>query len=112
MATHKVTTPEAGHTGDVGKVAFVDGVAEVDETTHAGELAYFRSAGYGVEELDPAEEVDVDGDGKVEKLPRRNASEATWRAFAVEHGMTQEEADSLGRDELVAHFSSKKEEDQ
>jgi len=105
MATHKISAPEAGHTGKVGNVEFVDGVAEVDEAAYPGELAYFRAQGYGVEELDPAEEVDVDGDGVVEKLPRRNASEASWRAFAVEHGMDQEQADGMTRDELIAHFS-------
>lgn len=103
MATHRITTPQPGHNGDVGQVTFVDGVAEIDEAANPGELAYFRGAGYGVEELEP--ERDVDGDGTPDRLPRRNASEAAWRAFAVEHGMDQEEADSLGRDELVARYS-------
>jgi len=107
MATHRITTPQAGHTGKVGNVEFVDGVAEIDEATYPGEFAYFNSAGYGVEELDPAEEADVDGDGTVEKLPRRNASEATWRVFAVDHGMSEEEADGLTRDELIARYSKK-----
>lgn len=105
MATHKISTPEVGHTGKVGNVEFVDGVVVVDAAAFPGELAYFRAQGYGVEELEPAEEVDVDGDGVVEKLPRRNASEASWREFAVAHGMDQEQADSMTRDELVAHFS-------
>lgn len=105
MATHRILTPEPGHTGKVGNVEFVDGVAEINEATYPGELAYFRAQGYGVEELEPAEERDVDGDGQVEKLPARNASTEAWRQFAVEHGMTPEQADGLGRDELVAHFS-------
>lgn len=49
MATYKVTTPEAGHTGAVGNVDFVKGEAIVDDATHSAELAYFRGAGYGVE---------------------------------------------------------------
>jgi hypothetical protein len=103
MATHRITTPEPGHDGPVGHVVFVNGVAELDEAAHAGELAYFRGAGYGVEEL--AEERDVDGDGVVDKLPRKNASEASWREFAVAHGVSREDADVMTRDELVAHFS-------
>jgi hypothetical protein len=55
MAKYKVTTPAAGHTGAVGKVHFVDGVAEVDGETHAAELAYFHAQGYGVEEVESAE---------------------------------------------------------
>jgi len=105
MATHRITTPEPGHTGKVGNVEFTDGVTEIDEPTYPGELAYFRSAGYGVEALGPADERDVDGDGTVEKLPRKNASDASWREFAVAHGVSQEDVDGMTRDELVAHFS-------
>ena len=103
MATHRITTPAPDHTGMVGNVSFVNGVAEIDEATYPAELNYFRGAGYLVEELEP--DRDVDGDGVADKLPRKNASEATWREFAVAHGMAQEDADAMTRDELVAHFS-------
>lgn len=53
MAKYKVTTPAPGHTGKVGNVHFVDGVAEVDGDERAAELAYFRAQGYGVEEVEP-----------------------------------------------------------
>lgn len=110
MATHRVTTPAAGHTGLVGNVSFVNGVAEVDEALNPAELAYFRGAGYIVENLEPAEVRDVDGDGIPEALPRGNASVDVWRAFAVEHGMAEDEANTKSRDELVALY--KKETDQ
>lgn len=105
MATHIVRTPEPGVNDTVGAVSFVGGVAEVDEDKHAAELRYFRAAGYGVEELTPADTADVDGDGGAEPLPRRNASVETWRAFAAAHGMAAEEASSMSRDELVAHYT-------
>jgi hypothetical protein len=53
---------------------------------------------------------DVDDDGVEEVLPRRNASAEEWRRFAVEHGMSQADADNMSRDELVEHFT--KEDDQ
>jgi predicted PhzF superfamily epimerase YddE/YHI9 len=49
-------------------------------------------------------EQDVDGDGVVESLPRKSASTEEWRAFAAAHGMTEDEASGLSRDELVAHY--------
>jgi hypothetical protein len=127
-----VRTPEPGHTGYVGKVHFVDGVAKVDDD--AQELTYFRSAGYQVddeevaveaaaneadatelEELDAqsgtslpdgeqVEYADVDGDGIPDQLPRGNASVETWREFATSHGMDPDEANSKSRDELFAHY--------
>jgi prepilin-type processing-associated H-X9-DG protein len=55
MAQFNVTTPEAGHNGNVGNVLFADGSAVVDDTVNAAELAYFRGAGYGVTEVEPDE---------------------------------------------------------
>jgi hypothetical protein len=99
MTDKLVRTPVAGYSGKVGAVMFVDGVARVDED--AQEMHYFRSAGYGVE--------DVDGDQaaaeEVEGLPRKSASTEAWRAFAVDNGMSQEQASALSRDDLVAHFT-------
>jgi hypothetical protein len=47
-----VRTPVLGVNDTVGQVTFVDGVAKVADD--ASELAYFRSAGYGVEDFDDA----------------------------------------------------------
>lgn len=52
MTKYRVTTPQPGHSGAVGAVHFADGVAVVDDETHAAELAYFRAQGYGCHELD------------------------------------------------------------
>lgn len=130
-----VRTPVPGVNDTVGQVTFVDGVAKVDD--NATELAYFRSAGYGIDDFDEALDAakaneddpaaaddldqlnaqsgnqdedplivrDVDGDGVDEVLPRRSASTDTWRAFAVDHGMHEDDAKAMTRDELVAHFT-------
>jgi hypothetical protein len=87
---HPHLTPEA------------DRIAELE-----AEIARLR-AGQPAAGPDDGEEIagrDVDGDGVVDKLPRKNASEAAWRQFAVEHGMSEDEANSLGRDELVARYT-------
>lgn len=105
MAIVRVRTPEPGVNDTVGAVTFVDGAAQVDEDLHFAELRYFRGAGYGIDEPEEAPiEVDVDGDGNPEELPKKSASTEVWRAFAVEHGMPEDEANSKTRDELVAHY--------
>jgi hypothetical protein len=130
--TKLVRTPNPGWTGDVGKVHFADGEAKVADD--ATELAYFRSAGYQVDDFDDAVKAaeeseadeldeqggtgdddpqivaDVDDDGIEEVLPRRNASAEEWRKFGMEHGLSQDEVDGMSRDDLVEHFT--KEEDQ
>lgn len=140
-----VRTPVPGVNDTVGQVTFTDGVAKVDD--NATELAYFRSAGYGIDDYDEALDAaigneedpagadaledlvsqtgnqdddplvvrDVDGDGVDEVLPRKSASTETWRLFAVDHGMHEDDAKAMTRDELVAHFAEgddKQEEDQ
>jgi hypothetical protein len=130
-----VRTPVPGVNDTVGKVTFADGVAKVADD--ATELAYFRSAGYGVDDYDEALDAaianeedpaaadalegldvqqgnqeddplvlrDVDADGVDEVLPRKSASTETWRLFAVDHGMHEDAAKAMTRDELVAHFT-------
>ncbi|MFJ7070180.1 hypothetical protein [Streptomyces sp. NPDC101115] len=53
-----ITTPAAGFTGVSAGVNFTNGAAEVDvpdDDQHplARALAYFRSQGYGIEEIQP-----------------------------------------------------------
>jgi hypothetical protein len=130
-----VRTPVPGVNETVGQVTFVDGAAKVDDD--ATELAYFRSAGYQIDDFDEALDAakaneddpaaadglegldaqagnqdadplvvrDIDGDGVDEVLPRKSASTETWRQFAVEHGMHEDDARAMTRDELVAHFT-------
>jgi hypothetical protein len=52
--TKIVRTPVPGWTGDVGHVHFTDGEAKVAD--NAQELAYFRSAGYEITDLEEAVE--------------------------------------------------------
>jgi hypothetical protein len=47
-----VRTPVPGVNDTVGQVTFVDGLAKVADD--ATELAYFRSAGYGIDDYDDA----------------------------------------------------------
>ena len=105
-----VTTPVEGYTGKVGNVHFADGQALVADD--AAELAYFRSAGYLIEDADEAPAApaaspvtEPSGDEPA-ALPKKSASTDTWRRFAVDHrGMSEDEASSLSRDELVARFA-------
>lgn len=101
---YRVTTPVVGFTGMSAGANFTDGVTEIED---GPSLRYFRSAGYGIEELDepatePAEE-DLD-DGA--EMPRKSASTEAWRAWAIEHGgLPADVANTKSRDELVAHFT-------
>lgn len=132
MTYKLVRTPVPGWAGKVGEVTFADGKAKVDEA--ATEMAYFRSAGYGIDDYDEAvdaaansddlstaETLDelgeqggthdddplivADLDGEQTVFPRRSASTETWRKFAVDQGgMHENDANAMTRDELVAHF--------
>lgn len=136
--TKLVQTPVPDWTGDVGKIHFEKGRAKVADD--AQEMAYFRSAGYQIDDFDdaldaapdelqpaiedldvqggttanedaePVEVRDVDNDGTEEVLPRRNASAEEWRRFGTEHGLSKDQVDAMSRDELVEHFT--KEDDQ
>jgi hypothetical protein len=113
----EVRTPAPGVTEIIGGVSFVDGVATVG---HGPALAYFRSAGYVVVDLDEAapypveESADPPSGGDLAagqapvppdpERPKGNASAEAWRAYAVTRGMTPEEAAGLNRDDLVARF--------
>lgn len=101
---YTVRTPVPGSNDTVGAVVFTGGVAQVDPAVHEAELRYFRAAGYIIDEPDEPVVADVDGDGASEELPRKSASTEAWRAFAVAHGMPEDEANSKSRDELAAHY--------
>ncbi|MFI1942054.1 hypothetical protein ACH44C_33590 [Streptomyces purpureus] len=53
---YRITTPVPGFTGVSAGANFTNGVAEVDDADNAPALAYFRSQGYGVEEIEPEPE--------------------------------------------------------
>lgn len=118
MTRVRITTPVADHSGVVGNVFITDGVAHADTDLHAAEIAYCRRNGYTVEELpdepagDSADEEFADEEQPGEdKPPRRNGSVQAWRAYAVAHGLTADEAEQLTRDQLVERFASTEETD-
>lgn len=100
MTTYKVTAPNRDFTGERGGVAFAKGEATIDEQ-HAAELAYFRSAGYAVEEQPEA------GGEPVAELPVESASKADWVAAAVARGMDQADADKATKQQLIEQLTTK-----
>jgi hypothetical protein len=55
--------------------------------------------------------VDVEPSGeKVLEKPAKNASRAAWAAYAVDQGVSADDLEDLGRDEIVALFEEKAEE--
>ncbi len=104
MTTYKVSTPAPEHTGPVGGVDFVKGEATVDGDKHAAELAYFRGAGYGVEEIvedTPDAEPEVgDDDNTPVTPPPGNASADAWREHLLAVGATEDQVAGLNRDQL------------
>ncbi len=137
-----VRTPVPGVNETVGAVTFVNGIAKVDddatelchfrtagyqiddfdEALDAAQANEDNPAGVealadlpdqsGNQEVDPQVIRDVDGDGVESVLPRRSASTEVWRAFAVDHGMHEDEARAMTRDELVAYFHDDRDDDQ
>ncbi|QTU45637.1 hypothetical protein F3K20_12860 [Streptomyces scabiei] len=78
MAKYRITTPVVGFTGVSAGVNFTNGVAELDVPEgrpedqlryNARALAYFRSQGYGVEEIGPEP-----AENDKPKTPARSAS--------------------------------------
>lgn len=115
MTRVRITTPVEDHNGAVGNVFITQGVAFADTEVHAAEIAYCRANGYTITELEaspPAVEPDDDLDDDepaADKTPRRNGAVQAWRDYAVAHGMTADEAESLTRDQLVERFTSNEE---
>lgn len=103
MKRYRVSTPTPGYTGDSAEVHFKDGFATLDVADNdpqdktARRLAYFREAGYGVQEIDSdGEPVEADEDA-AEPLPSDTAKDWVWRMYAVQHaGMSVAEVDALG----------------
>ena len=99
----KITTPEAGFTGDSVGVDFRDGVGYTD---NAAALRYFRAAGYHVEEADavPPEPAET---AETSAMPRKSASKTDWVAYATAQGLDSAEAEALTRDQLAELFMTK-----
>lgn len=113
MSRYIVRTPAPGHTGNVGAVHFQDGVAEVNDETHAAELAYMHHAGYHIRPADEAEtEVDETAAAEVDSAaakPKKTAPVGDWRVYATTQGLSAEEADALTKNQLVERFADEEE---
>lgn len=137
MRTYRVHTPAPDFTGEVGGVHFVKGIAVVEapaplpsmrsladgetftrsqlaERDEIGQhpgyraMAYFRGAGYRIEDITPDDEPVDDEPGEPASLPpvpARNASTDEWRAFAMAMGMPVDQASTSTRDQLVEHYT-------
>jgi hypothetical protein len=53
---------------------------------------------------DPAGSDDVDGDGPT---PPKSADKATWVAYAVTQGATEDDANALTKDQLIEQYGTK-----
>ena len=78
----------------------VEGTALMPE----GAREFYESLGWELAGEQPA--VPVDTDAVPLERPQRNDKTDLWRDYAVARGMSQEQADAMSRDELVAHFDS------
>lgn len=110
---YRITAPVEGATCTVAGVAFANSVAETD---NPGAVAYFVRHGYQVDEIpDPASEAladandpaaDGDSTPPAPVRPAKSASTEVWRDYAKASGMDAEKADSMSRDDLVAHYEA------
>ncbi|GAA1026836.1 hypothetical protein GCM10009557_05950 [Virgisporangium ochraceum] len=106
----KITAPKPVTAKVVG-VAFVDGVATVDEVQHRAAVAYFRRhRGYIVQPVDdpqatePAGADETGGGQPPAGPPTRSASKGDWVKHATAQGMTEADAEALTRDQLAERF--------
>lgn len=119
MTTWKITALVEDYTGEVAGCAFARG--RYEGPASPGALNYFRSAGYGVEQVDetPAEPKEVEPPAPVltfaddpKVAPAGNASADDWRKHALAIGATEDQVKDLGRDqlrELAAKVAKQKE---
>jgi len=93
VSNYRISAPVADYDGTVGEYKFAKGVYEGDITDAA--LSYFRTAGYGVEDLT----VDPDGPGG---LPAKAAVRGEWEQAARDLGISDEEiAAASNKDQLI-----------
>jgi hypothetical protein len=103
MTTWKITALVANYTGEVAGCAFANSRYEGPAST--GALNYFRSAGYGVEEVvaEPAEEV---VDDPPAELPAKSAPKPDWVAAAIARGYDAGDAEKATKEQLVELLTS------
>lgn len=102
MIRVRVTTPVVDFTGTVGEYAFAKGVFEGEVSD--GALTYFRTAGYGVEEVDtehsPTDpDDDPDGPGG---LPPKSGLRDAWEQAGIDLGLTEDAVKGASnKDQLI-----------
>lgn len=137
MAKYRITAPTPGYTGVSVGVNFTKGFAEIEapvlpplpvgadldrnersereaiaQNENLRRVAYFRSQGYGVEEIEPDEPEPAEEPDDEPKAPARSASKADWAAYAIAQGVDADEAEKLTRDQLAERFLDQKGADQ
>jgi hypothetical protein len=140
MARWRITTPTPGFTGISAGVNFTDGVAEIEgpeplervpegvtltreqraERDEIGQdpayrrLAYFRSAGYGVEQLDTDRDEAEPDAPEDDRKPTRSSSKADWLKYVTSEAagdkrLDEDDAQAKTRDDLAEHVLGPKE---
>lgn len=132
---YRITTPEPGWNGKVGTVVFANGVAECDADPDAAPLHYFRGQGYGVEELDDADQARPSDTARIAELeaelaalraaaaapaapsapsapdaprpPAQADNKDAWVAYAITQGVAEDDAKAMTKPELVDRFGKK-----
>lgn len=72
-----------------------------DEAAQFAALAADESSGWRCSEPDPGPE----SDPVVLERPAKSASKADWKAYAIQEGMDEGEAEKATRDELAATYA-------
>src|SRR4051812_18243654 len=116
MTKFRITAPVADFTGLSAGVNFTHGVAEGDapgdDVQHRDtrRLAYFRGAGYGVEEIDHSTDTQEDLESvEPPAFPGKSASKVDLVAYvlATNPKLDRAEVDKLTRDQLAAQYGPK-----
>ena len=103
-----VRSPNPKFEGLRAGVMFTNGKAIVDSTIRAERkaLGYFqRREGYTVTPLDEPEQTEDAPEPETLAKPAKSATKAAWKAFAVDQGMSEEDASKATRDELAVFFT-------
>ncbi|MGW4467478.1 hypothetical protein [Micromonospora sp. NPDC004704] len=120
----EIRSPRPDFTGRIGGVSFADGVARVsfdderdgglavadEHRVQVGRSAVLfaqRRPGYTVTEVDQAGNPLPTEDTPAK--PSRSASKADWRAYAIEQGMPEADAEATTRDDLAVKYLGPKE---
>lgn len=83
----------------------VQPVPGTEEAERYAALADDPASGWRCVEPDPEPEGDGPPESVVLERPTKSASKADWKAYAIQEGMDEDEADKATRDELAAKYA-------